>query len=70
MTIKDLLQELEQRFGMLIDRPPTDFDSADNRAAAAMNLEAFKRRLQLLGCFDGLSDDFSAQHVRNPMETA
>lgn len=70
MTIKELLQELEQRFGILIDRPPADFDSADNRAAAAVNLEAFKRRLQLLGCFDGLSDDFSAQHVRNPVETA
>lgn len=70
MTIRDLLQEMEGRFGILIDRPPTDFDSADNRAAAAVNLEAFKRRLQLLGCFDGLSDDFSAQHVRNPVETA
>jgi hypothetical protein len=70
MTIKDLLQRMEERFGILIDRPPADFDSADNRAAAAANLEAFKRRLQLLGCFEGLSDDFSAQQVRNPVETA
>lgn len=70
MTIQELLQEMEHRFGILIDRPPADFDSADNRAAAATNLEAFKRRLQLLGCFEGLSDDFSAQNVRNPVETA
>ena len=69
MTITDLLQEMEERFGILVDRPPAGFDSADNRAAAAANLEAFKRRLQLLGCFDGLSDDFSAQQVRNPGET-
>jgi hypothetical protein len=68
MTIRELLQVMEARFGILVDRPPTDFDSADNRAAAAANLEAFKRRLQLLGCFDGLSDDFSAQQVRNPVE--
>ena len=58
------------RFGILIDQPPAALDSADTRAAAAANLEAFKRRLRLLGCFDGLSDDFSAQYVRNPVEAA
>ena len=42
-------------------------DTAENRAAASANLEAFKYRLQLLGAFDGLSDDFSAQRVRNPL---
>ncbi|MGH3280519.1 MAG: hypothetical protein ACRDNW_15460 [Trebonia sp.] len=45
-------------FGILIDQPPTAFDSVNTRAAAAANLEAFKRRLRLLGCFDSLSDDF------------
>jgi hypothetical protein len=70
MPIKDLLDILDKRFGILIDRPPADFDSADNRAAAGRNFEAFKRRLRLLGCFDGLSDDFSAQYVSNPVETA
>lgn len=70
MPIADLLTVLRDRFGILIDQPPAALDSADNRAAAGMNLEAFKRRLRLLGCFDGLSDDFAAQYVRNPMEIA
>ena len=70
MPIEELLSELHTRFGIVIDRPPTAFDSADNRAAAAANLEAFKLRLQLLGCFDGLSDDFSAQFVKHPLEAA
>lgn len=69
MPIADLLDQLSSRFGILIDRPPAAYDSVDNRAAAAANLDAFKRRLQLLGCFDGLSDDFSAQIVRHPLET-
>ncbi|KAA9374841.1 hypothetical protein F5972_30015 [Microbispora cellulosiformans] len=69
MPIVELLKVLRDRLGILIDRPPAAFDSVDNRAAAAANLEAFKRRLRLLGCFDGLSDDFSAQYVRNPLET-
>jgi hypothetical protein len=70
MPISELLDTLRDRFGILIDHPPGTLDSADNRAAAAENFEAFKRRLRLLGCFDGLSDDFSAQYVRNPVETA
>jgi hypothetical protein len=68
IPIAELLTILRDRFGILIDQPPAALDSADNRAAAAVNLEAFKRRLRLLGCFDGLSDDFSAQYVRNPVE--
>lgn len=68
MPITKLLETLRDRFGILVDQPPATLDSADNRAAAAVNLEAFKRRLRLLGCFDGLSDDFSAQYVRNPLE--
>ncbi|MFI6500294.1 hypothetical protein [Nonomuraea typhae] len=70
IPIAELLQILKNRFGILIDRPPSAFTSADNRAAATANLEAFKRRLQLLGCFDGLSDDFSAQFVRHPLQEA
>ena len=66
MPIADLLARLEQRFGILIEKPPTEFDSADGRAGAAENLEAFRRQLQLLGCFSGLSDDFSAQYVTQP----
>jgi hypothetical protein len=68
MPIAELLRGLRLRFGILVDRPPAAYDTADNRAAAAANLEAFKRRLQLLGCFDGLSDDFAAQFIRHPLE--
>ena len=57
---------MSERFGILIDRPPADFDSADARAGAAENLSAFTQRLKLLGCFEGLSDDFSAQFVTRP----
>lgn len=67
MSIAELLEQFERRFGLLIDRPPKGMDSAEHRAAAAQNLEAFKYRLQLLGAFDGLSDDFNAQRVRNPL---
>ena len=58
MPIEKLLEILRDRFGILVNQPPAALNSADNRAAAAVNLEAFKRRLRLLGCFDGLSDDF------------
>ena len=34
------------------------------------NLDAFVRKLQLLGCFQSLSDDFSAQFVNRPREAA
>jgi len=67
MPLHEVLQALRDRFGILVDRPPAFLDGAEARAAAAANLEAFKRRLQLLGCFDSLSDDFSVQRVRHPL---
>ncbi|MGH3475945.1 MAG: hypothetical protein ACRDRY_10095 [Pseudonocardiaceae bacterium] len=67
MPLRDLLDALRHKFGILVDRPPAFLDGAEARAAAAINLEAFKRRLQLLGCFDSLSDDFSVQVVRHPL---
>jgi hypothetical protein len=70
MSLRDVLDALEQRFGILVDRPPAFLDGAEARAAAATNLEAFKARLTLLGCFDSLSDDFSVQIVRHPLGDA
>lgn len=67
MPMRRLLIELHDRFGILIDRPPHFLDGAEARAAAANNFAAFKRRLQLLGCFDSLSDDFSEQIVHHPL---
>lgn len=66
LPIQEVLRRLSERFGILIDRPPADFDSADARAGAAENVAAFTQRLKLLGCFEGLSDDFSAQFVTRP----
>lgn len=67
MLLSEVLSNLAERFGLLIDRPPTEFDMVATRAAANANLDAFKRRLKLLGVFDGLSDDFNAQIVMNPL---
>lgn len=69
LTIRELLDRLSTRFGLLIDRPPAEFDTADARSGSSENLAAFTRQLQLLGCFEGLSDDFDAQFVTRPRES-
>lgn len=68
LPMKVVLDRLRTRYGVLVDRPPADLDTADARSGAAENLVAFTRQLQLLGCFQGLSDDFSAQFVNRPRE--
>lgn len=68
LPIRTVLTRLERRFGILVANPPADLDSADARAGAAANLAAFTQRMKLLGCFEGLSDDFSAQFVTRPRE--
>jgi hypothetical protein len=70
MPLREVLNALAHRFGILIDRPPAFLDGAEAREAATVNREAFTQRLQLLGCFDSLSDDFSVQIVRNPLGDA
>lgn len=67
MPLREVLDALAHRFGILIDRPPAYLDGAEAREAATTNREAFTQRLQLLGCFDSLSDDFSVQIVRHPL---
>lgn len=66
LPIRELLARMQDRFGILVDRPPAEMDTADAGAGAAENRAAFTRRLQLLGCYEGLSDDFSAQYVTRP----
>jgi hypothetical protein len=68
LRIQEVLDRMEARFGIRIASPPEDLDSADARAGAAANLAAFTQRMKLLGCFEGLSDDFSAQFVTRPRE--
>ena len=65
LRLAELLQWLEHRFGVLIDRPPHHPDDTESRAAAKANLEAFKRRLRQMGFFEALSDDFNAQYLTN-----
>jgi hypothetical protein len=67
IPLDDFLTFLRERFGILVDRSPASFDSATSRAAAAVNLEAMKRRLRQMGFFADLSDDFSAQYLQIPL---
>ena len=67
LPISQVLQRLENRYGILVARPPADMDSADARAGAAENLQAFTNLLKLLGCFRGLSDDFRPNTSRDPV---
>ena len=66
LALGEFLEWLELRFGLIVARPPDFLDGASNRAAAKTNLEALKRRLRQMGFFEDLSDDFTAQYLRNP----
>lgn len=68
LPLLEVLSRLKKQFGILIAEPPSSFDSADARAGASDNLRAFTSQLQLMGCFVGLSDDFSSQFVYPPRE--
>jgi hypothetical protein len=66
MRFGELLDVLRNRYGITIDRPPAEFADADTSRTAERNRSYFARKLQLLGCFDGLSDDSQFQMVRRP----
>lgn len=66
VRLRDFLQYLEQRFGILIDRPPSSFTGADAAAAAHENLRAMLGRLRQMGIFSDLSDDFTVQQLQPP----
>lgn len=66
IRLRDFLQYLEQRFGILIDRPPAQFTGADAAAAARENLRAMLGRLRQMGIFSDLSDDFTVQRLQPP----
>lgn len=66
VRLRDFLQYLEQRFGILIDRPPSSFTGADAAAAARENLRAMLGRLRQMGIFSDLSDDFTVQQLQPP----
>ena len=63
ITLSAFLRFLEERFGILIDRPPRFDDSIEAKAAAKDNFAALKQRLHQMGLFLDLSDDFNAQRI-------
>ena len=70
LPLKEFLNWMEKRYGLLIDRPPASETAAEAVEAAHRNLEAFKVRLRQIGVFENLSDDFDAQYIQRPMQVA
>jgi hypothetical protein len=67
LEMGELISRLKIRYGIYItDPPPFAVGSAIAGQACSQNRAAFVSKLQLLGCFENLSDDFSAQLVRRP----
>jgi hypothetical protein len=66
IRLKDFLDFLHARFGLLVDRPPAGFSGPEYVAAARDNLRAMQRRLRQMGIFLDLSDDFTAQRLEPP----
>ncbi|NSW58744.1 MAG: hypothetical protein HPY44_22255 [Armatimonadetes bacterium] len=63
VSLANFLRFLEERYGIIIDRPPDWMRSVETVAAAKENFEALKRRLRQMGVFEDLSDDFNAQYI-------
>jgi hypothetical protein len=68
IKMSDFLNFLESNFGIVLERPPAFLDSTETRAAAKENLEVMRRRLRQMGFFQALSDDFTAQYLRDPLQ--
>jgi hypothetical protein len=66
VRLRDFLDYLRDRFGILVDRPPAPFSGAEPVAAARENLRSMLRRLQQMGIFRDLSDDFTVQELQAP----
>ncbi|MBE3566494.1 MAG: hypothetical protein IMW90_12290 [Thermogemmatispora sp.] len=66
IRLQDFLRFLDERFGLLVDRPPAPFVGAEYTAAAQENLRAMLRRLRQMGIFRDLSDDFTVQRLHPP----
>ncbi len=66
IRLQEFLKFLEERFGILVDRPPAPFEGAEYTAAARENLRTMLRRLRQMGIFRDLSDDFTVQRLHPP----
>jgi hypothetical protein len=69
LSVDALLDWLRQRYGLYIDRLPSDDgfteESILDRQALRANIEAFKNRLREIGFFEDLSDAYLTQTVRS-----
>lgn len=63
VSLANFLRFLEERYGIIVDRPPDWMRSVETVAAAKENFEALKRRLRQMGMFEDLSDDYNAQYI-------
>lgn len=68
IRLPNFLAWLEERFGIIVDRPPEGlgFDSPEHMAAARDNLQAMLRKLRQMGIFEDRSDDFTVQELTPP----
>ena len=66
IRLQEFLHFLEQRYGILIDRPPDTFKGTEYIAAAHENLRAMQNRLRQMNIFRDLSDDFTIQRLHPP----
>jgi hypothetical protein len=66
MPLSELIALFGERLGICIDSVPQLQLGNETRVAALANREAFTRKLQVLGCFEGLSDDTDYQRVTAP----
>ena len=66
IPLADFLEFLEDRFGIVVDRPLDGFVGAEYAAAARENVRAMLRRLGQMGVFRDLSDDFTVQRLLPP----
>jgi hypothetical protein len=66
MPLSELISLFGERLGVYVDTVPQLQLGNETLAAAHANREAFTRKLQVLGCFEGLSDDTDYQRVTAP----
>ena len=66
IRLQEFLHFLEDRYGIIVSRPPPGIHGAECSAAAHSNLRAMLSRLRQMGIFTDLSDDFTVQRLRPP----
>ncbi|GCE27573.1 hypothetical protein KDA_30570 [Dictyobacter alpinus] len=66
IKLREFLDFLKERYGILVDTPPAPFEGAEYAAAARDNLRAMLGRLRQMGIFRDLSDDFTVQRLHAP----